>query len=157
MPYTGRGTAPVVRLRMPPPIATHRRHGEVHSDKAWAAQANRYRELARAREEHRQHYGDLLVANIAANPEGEGRYLGPEGSEDSLGKGYPGRHRDVGPGGQGSVGGGEPEGVSCQKKGLGRLGGDFMEEVPKQGLRVVQHRKASSHPLRDRCPRELDP
>ena len=30
VPYKGRGTAPVVRLRMPLPIATHRRHGEVH-------------------------------------------------------------------------------------------------------------------------------
>ena len=34
----------------------------------WAAQANRYRELVWAREEHRQHYGDLLVAAIAGNP-----------------------------------------------------------------------------------------
>ena len=69
LPYRGRGTAPVVRLRMPVPIATHRRHGEVHGKaKVWVAQANRYRELARAREEHRQHYGDLLVAAIAANP-----------------------------------------------------------------------------------------
>ena len=40
-------------------------HGKA---KVWAAQANRYRELAQAREEHRQHYGDLLVAAIAANP-----------------------------------------------------------------------------------------
>ena len=32
------------------------------------AQASRYQELARARLEHRQHYGDLLIAAIAANP-----------------------------------------------------------------------------------------
>ena len=28
-PYRGRGTAPIVRMRMPLPIATHQRHGEV--------------------------------------------------------------------------------------------------------------------------------
>ena len=54
---------------MPLPIATHQQHGEVHGKaKIWAAQANRYRELARAREEHGQHYGDLLVAAIADSP-----------------------------------------------------------------------------------------
>ena len=54
---------------MPLPIATHQQHGEVHGKaKVWAAQANRYRELARAREVHRQYYGDLLAAAIAANP-----------------------------------------------------------------------------------------
>ena len=54
-PYRGRGTPPVVRMRMPLPIATHQQHGEVHGRaKAWTAQANRYRELARAKEEHRQ-------------------------------------------------------------------------------------------------------
>ena len=68
-PYKGRGAAPIVRMRMPFPIATHRGHSEVHGRaKVWTAQANRYRESARAREEHRQHYGDLLVAAIAANP-----------------------------------------------------------------------------------------
>ena len=67
--YRGRGIAPVITMRMPLPIATHRRHGEVHGKaKIWTAQANRYRELARARLEHRQHYGDFLVAAIAANP-----------------------------------------------------------------------------------------
>ena len=67
--YKGRGVAPIVRTRVPLPIATHQRHGEVHGKaKVWTAQANRYRELARARKEHRQHYGDLLVAAIAANP-----------------------------------------------------------------------------------------
>ena len=35
---------------MPLPIATRQQHGEVHGKaKVWAAQANRYRELARAR------------------------------------------------------------------------------------------------------------
>ena len=54
---------------MPLPIATHQQHGEVHGKaKIWAAQAKRYRELARAREEHRQHCGDLLVAAIADSP-----------------------------------------------------------------------------------------
>ena len=68
-PYRGRGMAPAVKKRMPLPIATHQRHGEVHGRaKVWTAQANRYRELARARLEHRQHYGDLLVEAIAANP-----------------------------------------------------------------------------------------
>ena len=68
-PYKGRGAPPVVRMRMPLPIATHQQHGEVHGKaKVWAAQANRYRELARAREVHRQYYGDLLAAAIAANP-----------------------------------------------------------------------------------------
>ena len=72
-PCKTQGTAPVIRMRMPLPIATHHRHGEVHGKaKVWTAQANRYRELARARLEHRQHYGDLLVAAIAANPEGKG-------------------------------------------------------------------------------------
>ena len=70
-PYKGRGAQPVARLRMPLPIATYRRHGEVHGKaKIWASQANRYRELARARAEHRQHYRNLLVAAIAANPPG---------------------------------------------------------------------------------------
>ena len=47
---------------------THQQHGEVHGRaKVWAAQANRYRELARAREEHRTYYGDFLSAAIAAN------------------------------------------------------------------------------------------
>ena len=56
---------------MPLPIATHQRHGKMHGKaKIWTAQANRYRELARARLEHRQHYGDLLIAAIAANPSG---------------------------------------------------------------------------------------
>ena len=68
-PYRGRGTAPVVRKRVPLPISTHQRHGEVHGRaKVWTAQANRYRELARARLEHRQHYGDILVEATAANP-----------------------------------------------------------------------------------------
>ena len=68
-PYRGRSTAPVVRKRMPLPISTHQRHREVHGRaKVWTAQANRYRELARARLEHRQHYGDILVEAIAANP-----------------------------------------------------------------------------------------
>ena len=68
-PYKGRGAPPVVRMRMTLLIATHLRHGEVHGKaKIWAAQANRYRELARAREEHRRHYGDFLVAAIAHNP-----------------------------------------------------------------------------------------
>ena len=40
-------------------------HGKA---KVWAARANRYRELARAREEHRQYHGDFLAAAIAANP-----------------------------------------------------------------------------------------
>ena len=54
---------------MPLPIATHQQHGEVHGKaKVWTAQANRYRELTRAREEHRWYYGDLLSAAIAANP-----------------------------------------------------------------------------------------
>ena len=44
-PYRGRGAPPVVRMRMPLPIATHQQHGEVHGRaKAWTAQANRYRE-----------------------------------------------------------------------------------------------------------------
>ena len=35
-PYRGRGTAPIVRMRMPLPIATHQRHGEVHGKaKVW--------------------------------------------------------------------------------------------------------------------------
>ena len=56
-PYRGRGAGPIVRSRMPLPIATHRKHGEVHGKaKVWSAQANRYRELARARQEHRHHY-----------------------------------------------------------------------------------------------------
>ena len=68
-PYRGRSTAPVVRKRMPLPISTHQRHREVHGRaKVWTAQANRYRELARARLEHRKHYGDILVEAIAANP-----------------------------------------------------------------------------------------
>ena len=67
--YRGRGIAPVIRVRMPLPIATHQRHGEVHGKvKIWTAQANLYRELARARLDHSQHYGDFLVAAIAANP-----------------------------------------------------------------------------------------
>ena len=54
---------------MPLPIATHQQHGEVHGKaKVWAAQANRYRELARSRGERRTYYGDLLTAAIAANP-----------------------------------------------------------------------------------------
>ena len=54
---------------MPLPIATHQRYGEVHGRaKVWMVQANRYRELARVRLEHRQHYGDFLVEAIAANP-----------------------------------------------------------------------------------------
>ena len=68
-PYKGRGAPPAIRMRMPLPIATHQQHGEVHGRaKIWAAQANRYRELARAREERRTYYGDLLSAAIAANP-----------------------------------------------------------------------------------------
>ena len=68
-PYRGRGTAPVVRKRMPLPISTHQRNGEVHGRaKIWTAQTNRYRELARIRQEQRQHYGDILVGAIAANP-----------------------------------------------------------------------------------------
>ena len=130
MPYTGRGAAPVVRLRMPLPIATHKRHGEVHGKaKILAGQANRYRELARAKEEHKQHYirGPPGRGHRRKPPEAEGRYLGPEGSEDSFGKSYSSRHRDVGPGGQRLCRRKKPEGVvSCQKKGLGRLGGDFM-------------------------------
>ena len=48
------------------PIATHRAHGEVHGKgRVWAAQAARYRELARARADHRSHYADLLVRAIA--------------------------------------------------------------------------------------------
>ena len=51
------------------PVATHQQHGEVHGKaKIWAAQANRYRELARAREERRTYYADLLTAAIVANP-----------------------------------------------------------------------------------------
>ena len=50
-PYKGRGAPPAIRMRMPLPIATHQQHGEVHGRaKVWTAQANRYRELARARE-----------------------------------------------------------------------------------------------------------
>ena len=68
-PYKGRGTPPAVRMRMPLPVATHQRHGEVHGKaRIWAAQANRYRELARAREERRTYYADLLTAAIVANP-----------------------------------------------------------------------------------------
>ena len=69
-PYDkGRGAPPAIRMRMPLPIATHQQHGEVHGRaKIWTARANRYRELARAREEHRSYYGDLLSAAIAANP-----------------------------------------------------------------------------------------
>ena len=53
-PYEGRCTAPVIRMRMPRPIATHQGHREVHGKaKIWTAQANRYRELARARLEHK--------------------------------------------------------------------------------------------------------
>ena len=67
-PYKGRGAPAVVRMRMPLPIATHQQHGEVYGKaKVWTAQANKYRELARAREEHRQYYGDFLAAAIAAN------------------------------------------------------------------------------------------
>ena len=69
---------------MPLPIATHQQRGEVHSKaKVWAAQANRYRELARAREEHRQYYGDVLAAAIAANPLGKGVRFGPAGNRRS--------------------------------------------------------------------------
>ena len=68
-PYKGRGAPPAIRMRMPLPIATRQQHGEVHGRaKIWAAQENRYRELARAREEHRTYYGDLLSAAIAAYP-----------------------------------------------------------------------------------------
>lgn len=89
-PYRGRGTAPAARMRMPLPIATHQRHGEVHGRaKIWTAQANRYRELARARLEHRQHYGDPVVEAIAANPEGKGPLVGPKGSQDCFGQGHP--------------------------------------------------------------------
>ena len=68
-PYKERGAPPAIRMRMPLPIATHQQHGEVHGKaKIWTAQANRCKELARAREEHRWYYGDLLSAAIAANP-----------------------------------------------------------------------------------------
>ena len=68
-PYKGRGAPPAIRMRMPLPIATRQQHGEVHGmAKIWAAQANRYREVARAREEHGTYYSDFLSAAIAANP-----------------------------------------------------------------------------------------
>ena len=81
-PYKGRGALPAIRMRMPLPIATHQQHGEVHGRaKIWAAQANRYRVLARAREERRTYYGDFLSAAIAADPlEGE-TSSGPRGTK----------------------------------------------------------------------------
>ena len=84
-PYKGRGTPPAIRMRMPLPIATHQQHGEVHGRaKVWTAQANRYRELAKAREGHRWYYGDFLSAAIAANPLGKGARFGPRGTRRSL-------------------------------------------------------------------------
>ena len=72
-PYKGRGAPPAIRMRTPLPIATHQQHGEVHGRaQIWTAQANRHRELARAREEHRTYYGDFLSAAIAASPPREG-------------------------------------------------------------------------------------
>ena len=87
-PYRGRGTAPVVRKRMPLPISTHQRHGEVHGRaKIWAAQANRYKELARAKQEHRQHYGDILArrSHCCQPSEGEGPPMGSKGPQDCVG------------------------------------------------------------------------
>ena len=104
-PYKGRGAAPVIRMRMPLPIATHQKHGEVHGRaKIWTAQANMYRELARAREEHRTYYGDLLSAAVAANPPRDRSQVWAQRDQKiAIGRATRGI-RNVGPGGQGPRG-----------------------------------------------------
>ena len=116
-PYKGRGTAPVVRKRMPLPVSTHQRHGEVHGRASvWTAQANHYRELARARLEH--HYGDILVEAIAANPPRERDPLWVQRDLKIVsGRATP-EDLDVWARGAKALADGKPEDHGCPKEGL---------------------------------------
>jgi len=68
-PYRGRGEPPLVKRRRPLPPALNRTAGEVHgAGRAWAAQAARYRGLAKARLDGRSFLAAKLAGAIARDP-----------------------------------------------------------------------------------------
>ena len=68
-PYRGRGEPVRIQRRRPNPRTCHFAEGEQNGRaRAWAVRADRYRDLARAREEGRHYAAGYLVQAIVADP-----------------------------------------------------------------------------------------